>query len=311
MTFIVYNVNIFSRGEFMRIWNFLIIMLLQPILAATYLLPKDGDVIGSNYTITAKEGDTMSSIAYRHDIGIRELEQANPGIYRLKVDQKLTIPKQFILPPKKYRRGIVLSMSELRLYYFPKDSPFVMTYPVAMGRVGWRTPTMRTSVVKKTADPTWHVPKSIAEHHYEATGIHLPETIGPGPDNPLGPFAIYLGAKSILIHGTNAQSKVGQFVSSGCIRMYNSDVQELYKLVKIGTRVTIINHQFKLGKLGNNLYLEVHKKVDINSPISPLNTINLNEMIYQYGGGKNIRINWNRVNAAVNKPSGLPEKISY
>jgi L,D-transpeptidase ErfK/SrfK len=293
------------------ITRIVLLILICSANAATYLLPENGDIIGSNYTVTAKSGDTLSTLAYRHDVGILELQQANPKIYRLKENQLVVIPKQFILPPKAYRQGIVLSMSELRLYFFPKDSPFVMTYPVAMGREGWRTPTMKTYIVKKAADPTWHVPKSIAEHHFESTGIQLPETIGPGPENPLGPFAIYLGAKSILIHGTNNQSKVGQYVSSGCIRMYNSDVQELYKLVSKGMPVTVINHQYKLGKKGNELYLEVHKKVKLNGPASPLNSVNLNELIFQQGGGKGIRVNWDRVNASVHKPTGLPERISY
>lgn len=295
----------------MKTWIVLFLASIQYVNAATYLLPDKGDIIGSNYTVKARSGDTMSKLAYRHDVGILELEQANPGTYRLKEDQLVVIPKQFILPPKKYRKGIVLSMSELRLYFFPKDSPFVMTYPVAMGREGWRTPTTKTYIVKKAADPTWYVPKSIAEHHLESTGIALPDQIGPGPENPLGPFAIYLGARSILIHGTNNQSKVGQFASSGCIRMYNTDVQELYKLVSKGMPVTIINHQYKLGSNGRDLYLEVHKKVQLNSPVSPLNSINLNELIYQHGGGKDLRINWEQVNKMVKKPSGLPEKISY
>lgn len=295
----------------MKTWIVLLFTMIGYTNAATYLLPENGDMVGSNYTITARAGDTMSSLAYRHDIGILELEQANPGVYRLKEDQRVVIPKQFILPPKKYRKGIVLSMSELRLYYFPKDSPFVMTYPVAMGREGWRTPTTKTYVVKKAADPTWYVPKSISEHHFESTGIRLPDKIGPGPENPLGPFAIYLGARSILIHGTNNQSKVGQYVSSGCIRMYNTDVGQLYTLVEKGIPVTIINHQYKLGSDGRNLFLEVHKKVKLNSPVSPLNSVNLNELIYQHGGGKNIRINWDKVNQMVKKPTGLPEKISY
>lgn len=295
----------------MRTWIVLFLASLQCAFAATYLLPEKGDIIGSNYTITAQKGDTMSSIAYRHDVGIIELEQANPGIYRPREDQRIVIPKQFILPPKEYRKGIVLSMSELRLYFFPKDSPFVMTYPVAMGREGWRTPTTKTYVIKKAADPTWYVPESIAEHHFESTGIKLPDEIGPGPDNPLGPFAIYLGTRGILIHGTNNQSKVGQYVSSGCIRMYNTDVAQLYKLVNKGTHVTIINHQYKLGSNGKDLYLEVHKKVKLNAPISPLNSVNLNELIYQHGGGKRIKINWDQVNKMVKKPTGLPEKISY
>lgn len=295
----------------MKTWIVLVLASIQYAQAATYLLPENGDVIGSNYTVTARSGDTMSNLAYRHDVGILELEQANPGVYRLKEDQQVVIPKQFILPPKKYRKGIVLSMSELRLYFFPKDSPFVMTYPVAMGREGWRTPTTKTYVVKKAADPTWYVPKSIAENHYESTGIRLPDKVLAGPENPLGPFAIYLGARSILIHGTNNQSKVGQYASSGCIRMYNTDVQELYKLVSKGTPVTIINHQYKLGQNGMDLFLEVHKKVKLNSPVSPLNSVNLNELIYQNGGGKTVRINWDKVNKMVKRPSGLPEKISY
>ena len=289
---------------------FLIFIFCGSAFGSTYRL-NGSDMIGHNYSITAVKGDTLSVIAYKHDVGIIELKRANPHIRRLKTGDVVVIPKQFILPPKKYRSGVVLNMAELRLYYFTKDKQYVFTYPVSMGRVGWRTPSATTKVIKMKEEPTWHVPPSIAEHHLERTGKALPKYILPGPDNPLGTRAMYLGLPKYLIHGTNKPSSIGQYVSSGCIRMYNHDVEELFKFVSVGEKVTIINHKVKVGIKGNDLYLEAQPKVKTNKPTTPLNFVDLEEEIYQMGGGRYYRINWDKVNKVINQNTGIPEKVSY
>lgn len=278
--------------------------------ATTFML--DGsDLVGYNYTIVAKRGDTFSKIAVEHDIGIIELKRANPHIGRIRVDDTVIIPKQFILPPTEYRKGIVINMTELRLYRFSSDGNLVMTYPVSMGKVGWRTPSAETSIVNKKEYPTWYVPKSIKEHHLKLTGKELPDFIPPGPKNPLGTRAIYLGIRGYLIHGNNNPSSIGKYVSSGCIRMYNRDVEEVFETVEVGERVTIINHKFKIGVKNGVMYLEAQPKVETNRPSTPLNYIDIEEAIYQHGGGKTFRINWKKVKQVIKQSTGIPEKVSY
>ena len=288
----------------------LILVLCSSVFASTYRF-NGSDIIGQNYTVVASPGDTLSVLALKHDVGIIELKRANPTISRLKVGDVVIIPKQFILPPQEFRKGIVLNMAELRLYYFSPNGQFIFTYPVSMGRIGWRTPSASTTIVKLKEYPTWHVPESIAAHHLEKTGNELPESIPPGPDNPLGTRAIYLGLPKYLIHGTNAPSSIGQYVSSGCIRMYNQDVEQLFMFVKPGDPVTIINHRIKVGVKDNQLYLEAQPKVKTNNPTTPLNFVDVEEEIYQMGGGKVFFINWDRVKEIIKENSGIPEVISY
>ena len=114
----------------------------------------------------------------------------------------------------------------------------VITHPVGIGRDGWATPIGTTTVVAKVKDPIWTVPPSIRKEHAEA-GDPLPAQVRAGPDNPLGAYALRLGFPSYLIHGTNKPNSIGTKASSGCIRMLNEDVIDLYRRVPIGSRVIV------------------------------------------------------------------------
>ena len=235
--------------------------------AAMFKLLPNTDIIGKIQHTVITEGETLSIVARDYEVGIEELTKANPGIKANKLEPgtEITIPSRFILPEKSLRDGIVVNMAELRLYFFPKGKDVVYTYPVAMGRAGWRTPTTATKVRGKTIDPIWYVPPSIREHSMDKYGNILPEKVMPGPKNPLGKYAIYLEQKGILIHGTNNPSSIGKHVSSGCIRMFNSNVGELYKMVKKGDPVHLIHHANKIGydSVGV-IHLESHPKVEMH-----------------------------------------------
>ena len=88
------------------------------------------------------------------------------------------------------------------MYYFPAGGKYVMTFPVAMGRDEWRTPTVKTTVISKEKDPIWYVPKSIQEYGAE-NGHYYPDKVMAGPDNPLGRYALHLAAQGYLIHGND------------------------------------------------------------------------------------------------------------
>src|SRR5690606_9951022 len=135
-------------------------------------------------------------------------------------------PSAFILPPGP-REGIVLNLAELRLYYYHPGGKKVSTFPVGIGRSGWLTPVGETVIARKKEGPTWIPPKSIREY-MKKKGVHLPEKVYPGPENPLGDFALYLGWQNYLMHGTNQPNTVGIRSSSGCIRMYPEDIKRLF-----------------------------------------------------------------------------------
>ncbi len=237
----------------------LLLILTSPLQAVTFDLPPEGDdVVGKTFTLTTRWEETFSDIARIYDIGYRQMVAANPNVDAWLPGEgtEVVIPQQYILPSGP-RKGIVINLAELRLYYFPKDRPVVVTYPIGIGREGWSTPTGETVVVGKKEGPSWTVPASILKEH-EEDGDPLPPVIPPGPNNPLGSHAIYLGMSGYLLHGTNKPYGVGMRVSHGCIRLYPENIKQFFNMVDKGVPVRIINEPYKAGWLKGELYVQVH-----------------------------------------------------
>jgi lipoprotein-anchoring transpeptidase ErfK/SrfK len=128
---------------------------------------------------------------------------------------------------------IVVKTSERRLY-FVIDRDHALRFPVGVGRSGM-TWTGTARVEGKFLRPAWSPPDLIRREN-----PRLPEVIpGGAPSNPMGEAALTLRGGEYAIHGTNRPSSIGHFASHGCIRMYNSDIRELYRLVSIGTPVVV------------------------------------------------------------------------
>jgi L,D-transpeptidase ErfK/SrfK len=238
-------------------------------LANAYTLsrpPAYIDVIGKIQHAEVLRGETLLDIARRHDIGQDEILLANSTVDRWlpSTGKTITLPTRYILP-KVERTGLVLNLPEMRLYYFPVPGlgkqPVVITHPVSIGRMDWSTPLGNLQVVAKQINPSWFPPVSL-RREAAATGKVLPNVIGPGPDNPLGRYAIRLSMPGYLIHGTNKPYGVGMRVTHGCLRMYPEDIESLFNILPIGTHVQIINQAIKVGWLGQTLYLEVHPPLE-------------------------------------------------
>ncbi len=208
--------------------------------ALTYPYPKTGNIIGGYQKITAPANDTLLGIAEKFDIGVYEMLRANPKLSekKLKTSTQVNIPSQFTLPSGPHE-GIVIDLADLRIYFFHPNKDLISTYPVGIGRQGWATPMGTTNILSKKANPYWYPPSSIREEA-ESRGKFLPGVVPPGPHNPLGAYAIRLGFKNILIHGTTQPHSIGLRSSHGCIRMYAQDIQELFHLVSISTPVRVI-----------------------------------------------------------------------
>jgi L,D-transpeptidase ErfK/SrfK len=140
-----------------------------------------------------------------------------------------------------------------------------MTFPVSIGRMDWETPLGLTRVVSKVRNPAWYPPASVRAEH-EADGRPLPRIVPPGPDNPLGNFAMRLGLPGYLIHGTNRPAGVGMRVTHGCIRMFPEDIEYLFDQLGTETPVRIINEPLKVGWDGDELVLEVHRDLAAAPP---------------------------------------------
>ena len=242
------------------------------VRAEIYELPPAGfDVIGAMSTVTARHEDTLVDIARRHGLGYEDVVRANPdvNVWLPGAGTEVVLPTQFILPPGP-REGIVLNLAEYRLYYYPKakdgETAYVMTYPISIGRMDWETPLGRTTVISKVRNPSWYVPRSVLEEH-AAEGRPLPRVVPPGPDNPLGEYAMRLGLPGYLIHGTNRPAGVGMRVTHGCVRMFPEDIEFLFGKIDLQTPVRIINEPVKMGWMGDELVMEVHPVLE--SPPMP------------------------------------------
>lgn len=219
-------------------------------------------LVGQMQTVMVSSGETLMGIARRYDVGYYELIEANPGIERYPIEPgtMLIIPGQSILPALPHR-GIVVNLADMRLYYYPDDHT-VMTFPVGIGRVGEETPLGLMTITEKRTDPVWIVPPAIRKAR-AAEGLYLPAVVYPGPENPLGHYALRLSKPTYLIHGTNDASGVGRRSSSGCLRMYPEDIVQLYARVTKGTQVRIINQPVKFAWQAGQLYMERHQPVDL------------------------------------------------
>ena len=254
----------------------LTVILLGILIAASaraeiYELPPDGyDVIGALATITTREEDTLVDIARRHGLGYHDIVRANRGVNVWVPGEgtEVVLPTRFVLPPGP-RQGIVLNLPEYRLYYYPEpvdgEPAYVMTYPISIGRMDWDTPLGATRVVSKVRNPSWYTPQSVRDEH-AADGRPLPRIVPPGPQNPLGKYAMRLGLPGYLIHGTNRPAGVGMRVTHGCIRMFPEDIEFLFPNVDVNTPVRIINEPIKLGWFGNELVMEVHPVLESAEP---------------------------------------------
>jgi L,D-transpeptidase ErfK/SrfK len=280
----------------------------------------DQDLVGVLQVTKSTKEDTLSDIARRFNVGYEEIVRANPGVdpWLPGADREIVIPSQFILPNAP-REGIVINVPQMRLFYYPKvkkgEPQLVYTFPIGIGRVGWATPQGTTKIVRRQKDPTWRPTASIIKEHREERGEELERVIGPGPDNPLGRYAFYLGWPTYMIHGTNKPAGVGLRSSHGCIRLYPEDIELLFNMAPIGTKVTVVNEPFVFGWQNDKLYLQAFDVLeddtrDWKKAQKKLVSKSLGSDIQKELKKRNEEMNWDLVAAAAHDPRGIPVSIS-
>lgn len=286
----------------------------QNSYALTFPIPASGDnVVGKLLWVQTRAGENFTILGRRYDVPYLSLVEANPSIDpdKTPVGTIVVIPNRYVLPPVP-RKGIVVSLAELRLYYFAPNGKSVSIYPIGIGRQDWCTPLGITKVVEKTVNPVWVVPESIKKDRAK-DGVTLPNSVQPGPENPLGGYRMRLGVQqqTYLIHGTNDYTGVGRRSSSGCIRMLPEDVEALFPKVAVGTPVNIINMAYKVGWDKNKLYLEAHiplqeEKANGEADISAMK-VAVNNAIATHSG----TIYWKAAEKIANEQKGIPQLIGH
>lgn len=234
------------------------VLAVKPVFAEVYSYGKDSTVIGIVKTHKVNGGESLIETARKFNLGYNEIVDANPSLdpFLPGNASNVNLPTMWILPDIAQHEGIVVNLSEMRLYYFfnQKGSSFVRTFPIGIGDDGNDTPVGNFKIIEKIVKPSWHVPQSIKKERPE-----LPAVVPPGPNNPLGSHALRLSLGSYLIHGTNRPWAVGRKVTHGCLRLYPEDIPKLFDMVPSGTKVTIVRQPVKIGVKDKKVYIEVHR----------------------------------------------------
>jgi L,D-transpeptidase ErfK/SrfK len=272
-------------------------------------------VYGADQYVKAAYEDTLLDIARRYSVGYEEIRRANPSLdlWIPGAGADVLVPGRRILPPGPHE-GIVVNLPEHRLYYYPRpkrhEKPQVITFPVSVGKMDWRTPIGETQIISKLKDPTWHPPPSVLKEHAEH-GDPLPNVVPAGPDNPLGEYAMRLAIHpgDYLIHGTNNPQAVGMAVTHGCIRLYPEDIEALFKIVPVGTKVWLINEPVKVAYVDGELLLEAHPQIDAEGqPMEPdldMLSLRLDSAL----GTTTAAINWDLARETLQSAVGMPTLV--
>ncbi len=194
-------------------------------LAATFTIPT---------SVYASSGDRW------FDYSTRTWKKGSKPLTRRYASNKSPIRKRKVSFDSSYPVGtIVVDTSERRLYYVTKRGK-ALKYGIGVGRDGFQWQG-KHRVTRKAEWPSWSPPPVMIARVKRETGQQLKSYYAGGPNNPLGARAMYIGSTIYRIHGTNQPWTIGKAMSSGCIRLANDDVEDLYQRVKVGARV-IVRH---------------------------------------------------------------------
>jgi L,D-transpeptidase ErfK/SrfK len=278
------------------------------VQAAAYSLPDPSvQVVGAVTSVRATFEDTLASLAEKHGVGYRELVRANPGVDAWLPGEgtEVVLPTKYVLP-SSIREGIVINVAEFRLYYYPPNRGMVITYPVGLGRQDFRTPLTKTRIRTAIPNPAW-TPTATSRREYAARGKILPPVVLPGPDNPMGSWALQLDIPSYFIHGTNEPFGVGQMASQGCIRLYEPHIATLAELVSRGTPVAIVNEPYKIGRRGDQVYVQVHEEIYGEEDPAVL-AQRVRKAVAEVA--KHVEVDWTLLGEHLERPTGMPVLIN-
>jgi len=269
---------------------------------------KGDDVIGRLAVIRLEKGDTLPDIARHFSLGINAIGAANPGVdvWVPEGGERIVLPLNFILPDAP-RKGIVVNLATMRLFEFKGDGTLlvVSTYPVGVGTKERPTPTGQMRVERKATRPTWHVPASISEDHRKK-GDLLPAEVPPGPQNPLGEYALYLSKSGYLIHGTNKPASIGLKATNGCMRLYPENVKMLFNDTPVNTPVVIVNQPYLIGQRNGVLYMEAHTPLE-DSGATELEKVYAKLRTIEKKSGRTL--DWKKVKEVEAEARGIPVPI--
>jgi L,D-transpeptidase ErfK/SrfK len=279
--------------------------------AENFVLADEDSVFGEPGTVQAVYEDTLLDIARRYRLGFTEITDANPAVDKWLPGEGtvVSLPTQFVLPQVS-RKGLVINLAEYRMYYFSRsdDNITVSTFPISIGRMNWKTPLGRSKIVSKVEKPSWYPPASIRKE-WADDGRTLASRVPAGPDNPLGDYAMRLSIPGYLIHGTNKPAGVGMRVTHGCIRMFPEDIEWLFPQIPVNAGVQIVNQPYKLGWVGDELYLEVHTPLDTEEGEFEESLTSITELYIAVTKDRVADVDWDLMTKVFSQKLGIPVKV--
>lgn len=246
--------------------------------------------------------ETLLDIARLYNLGYNEIIDMYPDYdpWLPPVGKRLLLPTERLLPDSA-NRGIVINVPEMRLYHFTGkgDNAQVVTHPVGIGDTDFQTEPGSYTVGNKAINPTWYIPPSLRAKY-------AVKSIPPGPDNPLGKYWLGLKGTNYGIHGSDIPWSIGRKVTHGCIRMYPEDISVFFTTIQVGTPVEIVYDPVKIARIGDEIYIEVHR--DIYAKYPDLAAYAREKLVEK---GYWMDVDRNRLLEAVEKSRGIPENITY
>jgi len=278
--------------------------------ASIFDFHENSEIVGKTEKIETVYEDTLIDLARTHNLGFTEIVSANRSVNKWLPGEGTTVllPKAFIIPSNFLKKGMTINLAEYRGFY--ADGNKLITFPVGIGRMDWTTPLGISKVDLKLENPSWYPPASVRQE-YKAEGIYLAPVVPAGPDNPLGKLAMRLDIPGgYFIHGTNKPDGVGMQVSHGCIRLFPEDIKLIFSLTDIGLQVKIIDEPFKIGILGNQIFLEIHETLSSEDLSKSYKTVLSTIKNFMINRGIVATIDWIKVREIFEKKTGVPVLIA-
>ena len=188
-------------------------------------------VVPVSAQVPAQPGPHSNAAVYQYPVTATDVD---PGVdHGNNANLPDEFQKQLVLYRSLQPPGTIIIDTQERHLYLIQDQTHALRYGIGVGRDGFTWQGL-LQISRKAEWPDWHPPPEMIERQ-----PYLPRFMAGGPGNPLGARAMYLGNTVYRIHGTNAPETIGQAVSSGCFRLVNDDVIDLYSRVQVGTHVIV------------------------------------------------------------------------
>lgn len=275
------------------------------------LVSKADMIIGGEITYSIVKGDNIELISSKIGVAKQRIIKDNnlDPLKILKIGQTIRINTRKIVP-RIVDNGIIINIPDRMLYFF-KDGVVETAFPVGLGMPSWRdikqwrTPTGYFKITGKRKDPTWRVPESI-QWKMSMEGKEVKTEVPPGPDNPIGRYAVDTSIPAVIIHETIWHTSIYQFRSHGCIRVLPENMERFFNQVKVNTDGEILYEPIKIAISNDNMvFLEVNRDIygkfkDMNAEAKRL----LEER------GLMSKINWQKAEEIIKEKSGIAEDIT-